>query len=114
MVLTGISTMLICRDMGAYLCKQMLMCHIFAAVMTRQLCMHSYQPPDVLVILVQASGFQTTFPGVASQFVTSHSAMQQLQEIMLQEQNLFISLMGSLWRRVSQVLMHVACTKDVE
>ena len=63
----------------------------------------------MLAMLLQASGFQTTFPGVAGQFVTSQSAMQQLQENLLQEQNLFISLLGSMWRRVSPVLLHVAC-----
>ncbi len=39
-------------------------------------------------------------PGLANQFVTSHAAMRQMQENMVQEQNLFISLLGAVWRRV--------------
>lgn len=64
--------------------------------------MYPAQLLELLVMLVQGLGFQTTFPGMASQFVTSQSALQQLQENLKQEQNLFISLLGSLWRRVSQ------------
>ncbi|DBA93376.1 TPA: hypothetical protein ACH3X2_003648 [Trebouxia sp. C0005] len=41
-----------------------------------------------------------TCPGLANQFVTSHAAMRQLQQTMVQEQNLFISLLGAVWRRV--------------
>lgn len=44
---------------------------------------------------------------MASHFVTSHSAMVQLQENLVHEQNLFLSLLGSIWRRVSQVLLHL-------
>ncbi|KAL0033950.1 hypothetical protein WJX77_012326 [Trebouxia sp. C0004] len=40
-----------------------------------------------------------TYPGLANQFVTSHAAMRQMQQTMLQEQNLFISLLGAVWRR---------------
>ena len=41
-----------------------------------------------------------TYPGLANQFVTSHAAMRQMQETLVQEQNLFISLLGAVWRRV--------------
>lgn len=44
---------------------------------------------------------------MASQFVTSHSAMVQLQENLVHEQNLFLSLLGSVWRRVSPELLHL-------
>lgn len=40
-----------------------------------------------------------TYPGLATQFVTSHAAMRQMQETLVQEQNLFISLLGAVWRR---------------
>lgn len=65
-------------------------------------------------MLVQGSGLHTTFPGMASQFASSHSAMLQLQENMVQEQNLFISLLGSVWRRVSLVALHVIYTGHVK
>ena len=41
-----------------------------------------------------------TYPGLANQFVTSHAAIRQMQETLVQEQNLFISLLGAVWRRV--------------
>lgn len=41
-----------------------------------------------------------TYAGLANQFVTSHAAMRQMQETLVQEQNLFISLLGAVWRRV--------------
>ncbi len=45
-----------------------------------------------------------TYPGLANQFVTSHAAMRQMQETMMQEQNLFISLLGAVWRRVITII----------
>lgn len=49
---------------------------------------------------LQAQGLQQgSYYGLANQFVTSHTAAQQLQENLVQEQNLFISLLGSIWRR---------------
>ncbi len=44
-----------------------------------------------------------TYAGLANQFVTSHAAMRQMQETLVQEQNLFISLLGAVWRRVRTI-----------
>lgn len=61
--------------------------------------------------MLQAQGaIQGNYPGMASQFVTSHAAMLQLQENLLQEQNLFVSLLGSVWRRVSSCCNAMATT----
>jgi len=49
-----------------------------------------------------------TYPGLANQFVTSHAAMRQMQETLVQEQNLFISLLGAVWRRVMILLVIIS------
>ena len=52
---------------------------------------------------------------MANQFATSQRAMLQLQENLVQEQNLFISLMGSVWRRVSVLpVSGSVCTPDFD
>lgn len=48
-----------------------------------------------------------TYPGLATQFVTSHAAMRQMQETLVQEQNLFISLLGAVWRRVIIIIIFI-------
>lgn len=87
----------------------------FSDVQTRQILKirrHYYEQAGAIansrsriVPWLQAQGsIQGNYPGMASQFVTSHAAMQQLQENLLQEQNLLISLLGSVWRRTCTIL----------
>lgn len=55
----------------------------------------------MVVWLQSPSGTYRSVADLSQQFVASQTAMQELQEILRLEQTLFVSLLGSMWRRVS-------------
>lgn len=57
------------------------------------------------------NGSCKSIAGLSSQFVSSQAAMLEMQETLLLEQNLYVSLLGSIWRRVSPICS--ACSTDL-